>query len=93
MKTALIPSQEIGQLDAQILNKLELHSFEMRAVTREKMIIGIRNEQREIYRVIGVTGLALFLNTIRQLVSLNLVDELEAATDPKNGFDAIFCPH
>ncbi|MEB0012593.1 hypothetical protein QN379_18200 [Glaciimonas sp. Gout2] len=90
MKTTLIATQQIGKFDAEILNKLKPHSLEISAVRKERMIIGIRNEQGEIYRVIGVTGLTLFMDAIYQLVELNMIDELEALDHPQDGYDAIF---
>ena len=90
MKTALIPAKELSKLDGEILQKLKAQTIAMSAVRKEHMIVGIRNEQREIYRVIGITGLGVFLDAIEQLTSLNLIDELAAATGPHQGYDAIF---
>lgn len=90
MKTALIQAKEVSQFDGEILQKLKTNTVDISAVKKERMIVGIRNEQREIYRVIGITGLDVFLDAIGDLGSLNLVDELEAETNPKHGCDAIF---
>lgn len=90
MKTTLIQGKEVSKFDGEILQKLKTHTGDMNAVKKERMIVGIRNEQREIYRVIGITGLNVFLDAIGDLNSLDLIDELEAETHPKHGYDAIF---
>lgn len=90
MKTALIPATKIGNLDERILQKLKAKTAEMHAIKKERMIVGIRNEYHQIYRVIGITGLEDFLYVISELSSWNLIDELEDATGPKDGYDAIF---
>jgi hypothetical protein len=92
METALYSAIAPSKFDVDLVKSLNTKVIDMRAVRKERMIIGIRNEQRQIYRVIGITGLGDFMNTIVKLRELDLVDELEHATDPVDGYDAIFGP-
>ena len=81
---------EIAEFDTAILNKLHPQIADMRAVRKERMIIGFRNEQCDIYRLIGVSDVGLFLNAINKMAGLNLIDELEFLNYAKDGCDVIF---
>ncbi|MFT5643566.1 MAG: hypothetical protein ACI83P_001113 [Janthinobacterium sp.] len=59
-------------------------------VRLEKLIVGIRNEAGDIYRLIGATKHNSFTNAIEELLDLGLVDELQDADTPQDGYDAIF---
>jgi hypothetical protein len=59
-------------------------------VRQEKMIIGVRNEDGEIYRLIGATKINSFMNAVEELFDLGLVDELQNTETPQDGCDAIF---
>jgi hypothetical protein len=59
-------------------------------VLKEKMLIGVRNEAGEIYRLIGATKVNSFMNAAEELIDLGLVDELQDTEEPKEGCDAIF---
>ena len=56
----------------------------------EVLVIGIRNEAGELYRLIGATKHNSFTNAVEELMDLDLVDELEDADNPQDGCDAIF---
>ena len=90
IKTAPVPGKAIAAFDAEVLRTLRLKDSTGKAVSAERMTIGIRNEAGDIYRCIGITGLTLLLNTIDKLAGLGFVDELKDATDSKQGCDAIF---
>jgi len=54
------------------------------------MLIGVRNEDGEIYRLIGASKKNSFMNAVEELFDLGLVDELEDTEETKEGCDAIF---
>jgi hypothetical protein len=56
----------------------------------EKLLIGIRNEDGEIYRLIGATKHNSFTNAVEELEDLELVDELGDVEGTVEGCDAIF---
>lgn len=90
MITTLIDGKQVPEFDGEIVRELKLKDGSAKAVKAERMILGIRNENREIYRAVGVTGLDNFLRAIEKLVKLGFIDELENANGPKGGYDAIF---
>jgi hypothetical protein len=59
-------------------------------VLKEKMLIGVRNEAGDIYRLIGAAKVNSFMNAVEELIDLGLVDELQDTEEPKDGYDAIF---
>ena len=59
-------------------------------VQEEAMLIALRNESGDIYRLIGATKLNSYMNAVEELLDLGLVDELENTEDQKEGCDAIF---
>jgi hypothetical protein len=54
------------------------------------MLIGVRNDDGEIYRLIGATKVNSYNNAVEELEDLGLVDELKDAEAPQDGWDAIF---
>ena len=52
------------------------------------MLIGVRNEAGDIYRLIGAAKINNFMNAVEELTDLGLVDELEDTEEPKDGLDA-----
>lgn len=50
----------------------------------------MRNEDGEIYRLIGATKHNSFMNAIEELFDLGLVDELQDTEGTREGCDAIF---
>jgi hypothetical protein len=59
-------------------------------VRQEKMLIGVRNEDGDIYRLIGATKVNSFMNAVEELFDLGLVDELQDTEEIREGCDAIF---
>ena len=51
MKTALIDGKQIPKFDKNIIGNLLLNEATPDIVREEKMIVGIRNEAGEIYRI------------------------------------------
>ncbi len=90
MKTALIEGKKPAKFDKHIIGNIILHAAPEDEVRMEKMVIGIRNEAGEIYRVIGATKPNSFVNAIEELVDLGLVDELQDTDGCKDGCDSIF---
>ena len=89
MKTATIGNLEHGTFDSQIMANLLITTVELDAIKKEEKLIAIRNEDGEIYRIIGTTGANQYINAIEELIDLGLEDELEGK-QPEAGFQAIF---
>jgi hypothetical protein len=90
LKTALIDGMTPAKFDKYIIANLLLNVAEADEVRLEKMLIGVRNEEGEIYRLIGATKLNSFMNAVEELAELALVDELQETEAPQDGYDAIF---
>lgn len=90
LKTALLEGVTPAEFDKQITGNLLLESTTVDAVRKEKLLIGIRNEDGEIYRLIGATKHNSFTNAVEELEDLELVDELGDVEGTVEGCDAIF---
>jgi hypothetical protein len=88
--THLVDQKEIAEFDSEITEKFDMAVGSIDDVRAERMQIGIRNSKGEIYRAIGITGLGEFMSLVQHLADIGLVDELEAATKARGGYDAIF---
>ena len=90
MKTSLIDGLKPAHFDKHIIGNILLDVAPLDEVKQEPMLIGVRNEDGEIYRLIGATKLNSFMNAVEELFDLGLSDELEETEEPKEGCDAIF---
>ena len=90
MKTALIDGVPIAQIDSTIIGNLLLDHTTVGEVRKETLIIGIRNETGDIYRIIGADKLGSYTNAVEELIDLEMVDELHAAPRAVDGYDSIF---
>ena len=90
MKTALLDGKTPANFDKNIIGNLLLDVASATEVRQEKMLIGVRNEAGDIYRLIGATKVNSFNNAVEELEDLGLVDELKDAETPEDGCDAIF---
>ena len=90
MKTTLLDGMTPAKFDKHIIGNLLLNLSSPDEVRQEKMLIGIRNEEGDIYRLIGATKLKSYTNAVEELEDLELVDELQDAEGPQDGYDAIF---
>lgn len=90
MKTALLDGKTPAQIDKQIIGNLLLDVASAEEVRQEKMLIGVRNESGEIYRLIGATKVNSYMNAVEELEDLGMVDELKDTEAPQDGCDAIF---
>lgn len=90
MKTALLPGMKPAHFDKHIIGNLLLTVAPVEEVRREKMLIGVRNEAGDIYRLIGATKANSFMNAVEELEDLGLADELDDTEEPRDGCDAIF---
>ncbi len=90
MKTSLLDGMTPAKFDKHIIGNLLLNQATVEEVRQEKMLIGIRNEQGDIYRLIGATKLKSYTNAVEELEDLELVDELQDTEAPQDGYDAIF---
>jgi len=90
VKTALLEGKKPAHFDKHIIGNLLLDVATPDEVREEPMLIGVRNDAGEIYRLIGATKLNSFMNAVEELFDLGLVDELQDTEEPKEGCDAIF---
>ena len=90
MKTTLLEGKTPAKFDKHIIGNLLLNQSTPDAVRQEKLIIGVRNEAGEIYRLIGATKHSSFMNAIEELFDLGLTDELQHTDSTLDGCDAIF---
>jgi hypothetical protein len=90
MKTALLDGAKPAKFDKDVVGNILLDVAPSDEVRQEKMLIGLRNESGEIYRLIGAAKANNFMNAVEELVDLGLVDELQDTEEPQDGYDAIF---
>lgn len=90
LKTTLLEGIKPAKFDKQIAVNLLLETTTVDAVRKEKLLIGVRNEDGEIYRLIGATKHNSFTNAVEELEDLELVDELGDVEGTVEGCDAIF---
>ncbi len=90
MKTALLQGKQPADFDKHIIGNILLDVAPETEVREEQMLIGVRNDAGEIYRLIGAATLNSFMNAVEELFDLGLVDELQDIEEPKEGCDAIF---
>lgn len=88
MKISVVKGIAPHPNDAQYLTNLQ--KVKKSTLGGKTMVVGIRNAEGTIYRVIKTEGLPQFLNVIDCLSDLDLIDELEEAAGMKEGCDAIF---
>ena len=88
MQTNLVPGKATRTNDATILSAI---NKEARDGGGNTMVIGIRNEAGDIYRIVKAVGLGEFMGIVGVLSEkLKMTDELMQATTMKDGCDAIF---
>ncbi len=90
LKTTLLDGIKPAKFDKQITGNLLLENTSAELVRKEKLLIGIRNEDGDIYRLIGATKHNSFTNAVEELEDLELVDELGDVEGTVEGCDAIF---
>jgi hypothetical protein len=90
LKTSLIDDKKPAHFDKHIIGNILLDVATLTEVKEEAMLIGVRNEHGEIYRLIGATKLNSFMNAVEELLDLGLEDELQDTEEQKEGCDAIF---
>jgi hypothetical protein len=90
LKTTLLEGKKPSKFDKHIIGNLLLDLASPDEVRQEKMLIGVRNEAGEIYRLIGATKVNSYMNAVEELADLGLVDELQDTETPQDGCDAIF---
>jgi hypothetical protein len=90
LKTTLLEGMKPAHFDKHIIGNILLDVATEEEVRQHKMLIGVRNEAGEIYRLIGAAKLNSFMNAVEELIDLGLVDELQDTEELKDGCDAIF---
>jgi hypothetical protein len=89
VNTTLIEGKQPAEFDAIVLNTINLIPPTPQTVSAERLLVGIRNEHGDVYRIIRVSGLNNFLELIGKLRDLGFIDEFAEACGDKQGFDAI----
>lgn len=92
MKTALIEGKLPAEFDTTLLNTAELIPDTPERVWSESLLIGIRNEYGDTYRVIGVTGVTDLVHLLEKLHGLGCMRERPNCAETAQGFDAVFSP-
>lgn len=91
LKTTLIDGVKPAKYDKDITGNLLLETDTPDEVRKQKFLIGVRNEDGDIYRLIGATKHNSFTNGVEELEDLELVDELaDQEGTTHEGCDAIF---
>ena len=90
MKTALLDGITPAKIDQQIMANLLLNIATADEVRQEKLLIGVRNEAGQIYRLIGAAKANSYTNAVEELEDLGMVDELKDSDGTEEGCDAIF---
>jgi hypothetical protein len=72
MKTALLEGKKPAHFDKHIIGNILLDEAPANEVREEKMLIGVRNEAGDIYRLIGATKVNSFMNAVEELIDLGL---------------------
>lgn len=89
MKTTLIEGMHRAGRDRFLLNTVELVDDSSETVWKEGKLIGLRNEDGEIYRAIGIAGTTRFIYVLRKLRKLGCIRELADSDETSQGFHAI----
>jgi hypothetical protein len=90
LKTALVGDYDVPEFDKTIMTNLLVSVVELNIVRQEYKLIGVRNANQEIYRVIGAATENQYINASEELEDMGLVDDLQENDREKNGYDAIF---
>lgn len=89
MKTALVDGTQPATFDTALFLAMDLVPARRELVWMESILIGIRNEYGEVYRVIGVTGMRRFIEVTTKLRELGYRDETVGTREADQGFDAV----
>ncbi|MEN3367364.1 MAG: hypothetical protein V7606_4638 [Burkholderiales bacterium] len=89
MKTSLIQGTQAATLDAVLFSTVDIAHHTLATVWNEKKLIGLRNEDGEVYRAIGTAGITKFIYVIRQLRKLGFTREIADVDETQQGFHAI----
>jgi hypothetical protein len=90
LKTALLDGITPAKIDTHIIGNLLLDVASADEVRQEKMLIGVRNEAGDIYRLIGAAKANSYTNAVEELEDLGMIDELKESDGTEEGCDAIF---
>jgi hypothetical protein len=89
LKTTLIEGMHRAQRDGILLRTVELIDDSTDIVWKEGKLIGLRNENGEIYRAIGIAGTTRFIYVLRKLRKLGCIRELADSNETDQGFHAV----
>lgn len=89
MNTTLIEDKSPAEYDATVLNTISLIPNAPRHEASRRLLIGVRNERGDVYRVIKVFGMKEFSDLIEKFRKLGFNDEFAEAYGDKEGYDAV----
>jgi hypothetical protein len=89
LKTTLIQGTQAATMDAVLLSTVDIAHDTLATVWNQKRIIGLRNEDGEVYRAIGTAGRTKFIYMIKQLRKLGCTREIVDIDETQRGFHAI----
>jgi hypothetical protein len=89
IKTTLIKNKTVAAFDSELLAHLEADETTMRQVEKTGRLMGIRNEQGQLYRALGIADFELYLDVMDMLENAGFINELEDQPS-KKGYDSIF---
>lgn len=90
MRTTLIDNCRIAEFDHEVMSRLSALPVNQAAIQNEKMLIALRNEQEEIYRIIGTGTFCKCQQILKVCSRIGLVDELFRSVDNEQHWIAIF---
>lgn len=89
MNTTLIKDKSPAEYDATVLNTISLIPNTPHHEASSRLLIGVRNERGDVYRVIKVLGMKEFSDLIEKFRRLGFNDEFAEAYGDKEGYDAV----
>jgi hypothetical protein len=89
MNTTLIEGKSRAEYDAMVLEAISLIPNASHHPAAKQLLIGVRNEHGDVYRVIKVWGMQEFSDFIATFRMVGLKDEFAEAYGDKGGYDAV----
>jgi hypothetical protein len=93
VESAIVLEADVPTFDSLLTESLGLVEADCNAVRKARKLIGIRDGKRNVYRIIGTTGLNQFLETFVLLTDLGFVAQLHGSCEVREQvYDAVFSP-
>lgn len=87
IESKYISGKELPKYDPEITSAINAYAIDGGGNT---MVIGVKNHEGQIYRVIDATGMGAYITITSALTKIGLEDELKNSLYGENGFDSIF---